>query len=55
MGRREIAPGMAVGGIGMIALQYALRFTTAFVVICRMPPEEYRWRKLQGGIFDWDD
>lgn len=51
----EMALGIAVGGIGVIALQYALRFIITFVVICRMSPEEYRWWKLQNSIFDWDD
>lgn len=55
MGRREMALGIAVGGIGAIALQYALRPIITFAVICSMPPEECRWRKEQSSIFERDD
>lgn len=55
MVRRQVAPGIIVGGMALIVLQYVFRFAITFAVIRGMSPGEYRWRKISNGIFDWDD
>lgn len=51
----QIAIGIAVGCLALIAGKYLLRLIITFVAICHMSPVEYAMWKLSNSIFDWDD
>lgn len=51
----QVALGIAVGGLALIALQYLLRLIITFAVVCHMSPVEYELWKLSNSIFDWVD